>query len=925
MPISVLTPANAIARADLVSRGFVSPLRPVLVGPRAGLHRYAVTAERASLGAYDSVDDQTYEYPDIAVGSVVDLASVKLIAADARLTYFTKSVGSNGTADVDTDYPNRVRLSNYVFTDENGGTRSAVFGDRDVKVGDVAKVWFGDEVVDTTVTGFIGEAVAATRSTAAAEANNKDAQSASATIEQVEDTPINDVVATVDGSAYDSAADGYITRTYTVTVTQAGVGGDATTARLRVRSADGGDDQDDVEPAAFGDPTAIGTKGLLVTWDIDTGNSSSSLFGIDEDDFVLGQQWTVVVNQVYVVPTATAAGTYTGTRDDKYIITVTRGGSYAGSVKPQITVTTANGSDRSGPTNVAAAATAYAVGSYGVTVAFNQTQLVKGDSWYVDVTAAAEGAQKTLVLADGVGDLGATNVNLSLSAARTSVEIPRGTDTWSRDADGLTVQAALTLTDPEFTDDGELVDVPLGSADLYVDYREWLTADVGDPIAVSSRAEIEALLGPVAPENPLAQAADFALQNTSGELAGDASRPNADTTDVVYCQPIGGDPTDQDLWTTALAALEENDNAYQIVPLTDDATVKTAVVTHVDDQSADTEGFYRVAWFAAKVAETAQLIGETTSTDDATVTATIAALPGSSPTKYTLVTASANGKFITNGVAAGDTLRINYGTDDLGADTYDEFEVLSVTSETVLTLRTGPTAAIAVARKIEVWHEATSAELVTALKAQAAGFASSRVRLVWPDEAGFGGTTYAGYNVCAALAGLAGSVPSNQGLRNVGLAGFDDVTRTTRRFTAKQVKDLAEHGVFVVSALSDGTVYVRGAGTTDPTDATTGEEMAVRNADMLLKAIQQAWAPYVGSGNVISTLQQSLEAALALLEGRLKALGNASPIGPPVGGLRLDSYAAVTGDPTKVDVTVIPAGVPVPLNQIRVRLPVTVG
>jgi hypothetical protein len=125
----------------------------------------------------------------------------------------------------------------------------------------------------------------------------------------------------------------------------------------------------------------------------------------------------------------------------------------------------------------------------------------------------------------------------------------------------------------------------------------------------------------------------------------------------------------------------------------------------------------------------------------------------------------------------------------------------------------------------------------------------------------------------------------------------------------------------VISQASDGTVYVRTANTTDPSSVATREEMVVRNADMVKKAIQTTWSPFVGAGNVLSNLQAVLEGAMASLAAKLRTI--TSGLGPNVGNLTVTSIAGVDGESDKVSVTVNASGLPVPLNQIRVVLPVT--
>jgi len=926
----VLSASDAVRRADQVNRGLLSSLRPLIMGPRAALHRYSEVGERALLATYDILADHTYAYPGKATGSTVDLSYVSLYASTADLNYFNKYVGSNGSCQPSSAYPNRVRAANYVFQTANGTSRSADFYDRDVKVGDIVYVRGnsgGTVELTTSVTGFIGETVAAVTAAATSDTNNPATQIAAANVTQTADTPINDVVVTVDGSAYDSVDDGYINRTYTVTVTQSSTGGDATTGRLRVRSSDGLESIDNVVPATFGSPTTIGTKGLTLTFDIDSVHSSASLFGIAEQDFVVGQQWVCNVSQAFTKPAPTSAGTYTGTQSTTYVVTVSLGGTYSGS-QPQITITSSNGYDQSGPTTVTAAATPVAIGNYGVTVAFSGTKLRKGDKYYVVATAASSGAIKTLVLKDDVpAAIRGTEVDLRLFARRTSLSIPKvrtvptNATNWSLDANGVTVKAAIKVLDSEFTDSGTMFAVPIENAILYVNYREWVTDGAATKVVLNRTTDVAAALGTVTPDNPLAYAAYQALLNTAGELEGDPTFPAAATTDEVMCLPLGGDPTTAALWTTALQAIENEEDAYQLVPLTTDATILNTVRDHVEAQSTTNVGFYRVAWVPSTVNETAAIVSAATSTDDEAVTATIAT---NGAGQFTIVTASANAQFVTNAVRAGDTLRINYGVDAFGTTTYDSYTVASVTSQTTLVLSSGPVAAITVGVMCEVWRTYTKDELVTQLTSRAAALGSDRVRMVWPDTVGFGGVSLSGYHLCASLAGLAGSIPSHQGLANVSFAGVDDVTRSSRYFTNSQLASLAVGGVFVVTQTPDGVPYVFKPYTTDPTSASTQEESIVRNADMLRKAVLDAWAVYIGSGNMISNIRQLLDGALVTLVNQLKSANNVQQLGPPIANLSIDSLMTSTDDPRLLDVTLNMVGMPAPLNQIRLSLPITV-
>jgi hypothetical protein len=933
----VLSAADAVRRNQVMDTTLTAPLRATPIGPRASLRRYTVAAERVAAVAYDKTQDVLVAWPGLAAGETPDLDYARVYLDNARLNYFNKYIGIGGSAQASSTHPNRVRAANYVFKTANGTARSADFYDRDVRVGDVVTISAVVSSVLTThtssVTGFVGEPVAAVTAASTADANNKANQGAAASVSQVAGTPVNDVVAVANGGAYNSLADGGITRTYTVTVIQSSTGGDATTARLRVQSSDGLDDVASVTPSAFGAATPIGNNGLTGTFSIDPLASSASSFGLDEDDFLVGQQWTFQVAQAFTQATHASAGTYTGPVDDTYIITVSRGGTLGGATPPQITVSTTRGSDSSGPTNVTASAAPTAVGSYGVTIAFTGTQLRGGDVYYVGVTAAAEGAVRTLTLAADVpAALRGIEVDLRLFIPQTGVELARTRTlpalavNWTPASAGVTLEGGIYLTDPTLTNGGALVGVPLESASVYVHYRAWAAAPTTSArvVRVTTPAEAVAALGTSDPDNPICWAATRALANTPGQLISAASTASQTNTNPVVCV-LTGDPAVAANWTAALDAVEAVGDAYHLVPLTTDATALAAVAAHVAAQSTDALGFHRVLWAQGVVHEDLVVVGPTTTTDGQVALATIAQYPGSSPAAYTLLSlGSANADFLALGARAGDTVRISYAVDALGVETYDSYVVAEVISGGSLRLASGPAGAIAVARRIEVWRRPTADELVDELVAQAAAYSNPRVRLVWPDLGSFGGAAVPGHTVAAAVAGLAGSVPTHQGLKGVGLAGVDAVPRSDGFFLSGQLKRLGENGVFVVSADGAGNVYVRAAVTTAVGAVQDREEMCVRNADAIRFAIDSAWEVFFGISNVTDQVERELRATLGDLEARLKSAQQVPSLGAPVQRLEFASAAAVPGAPDLVAATVN-AVLPAPLNSVQQTLTVNLA
>ena len=129
-----------------------------------------------------------------------------------------------------------------------------------------------------------------------------------------------------------------------------------------------------------------------------------------------------------------------------------------------------------------------------------------------------------------------------------------------------------------------------------------------------------------------------------------------------------------------------------MVPLTRDATVLGLFQAHVDSMSsAQVRVFGEPLGLALQgipeipvVATGSTVPGHTTATtsDGEECLAVIEDDPESTGTQYTIVrNAAANGKFITNGVRAGDIVRTQYAGDGFGNYTYSEYVVDLVQSE----------------------------------------------------------------------------------------------------------------------------------------------------------------------------------------------------------------------------------------------------
>ena len=967
------------------------PLRAVIVGPNVELHRYSEEDEKAliNVGAYDRLSDNNYAWPDREAGSIVDPDSVKLYIEDALLMYFEDLIGdTSGGRGVTTAVSGRKNWirSTAVNFRANGTSwpRSSLLNDRDVAVGDVVYLRGVDDVDGsceqtefyTTVTGFAADEEAAIVGDVINDSNNQDNVGASTTVEQTAGEA-NCITLTADGTEYDGLASGYINECYTITVIASSVAG-CNAARLRITSDSGTDNVDELEPEDFGTATDIGTRGLKVTFNQDgtcvssssqsSSASSDSLFPkgplVDKNEdtsgqLQVGQVWKVCVTQGFEKVCGVANNTYTGPDDDTYIVEVTKGGTWAD--LPEVTVTTVKGLDSSGPTTVTGDNTAVPVGTYGVTISFsdcanlessssssissmgdnNINGLRKGDKFFITVLTGADGPVRTLILRDDLPTAMLSSSDLDVRLfIQSTIEVTENRlnapplVNYEIESTQLVVKSGITAYDATWTDNG--VEQPLevwsGSTSgtafgapfgiMYIQYNEWLASATTSLGFIDDVDDIDLIPGQLDEANELKWGAYRALQNSNG-------------TKVGYLAVA--DPTDLDSWQDAVAILNGRRDIYNYVPLTYDREVQNLFQTQVNSESTAEKGNWKGMIVGLQYESSKMVIGQSdadtqaltpTSIDGNVVLATLEDNPQATGTQYTLLSVPAgNAGFITHGVQAGDIVRFLFTPDAFGNPTYTEFQVDSVLSEESLLLLSGHTAPITVAQKVEIWHTLSKDEIVTDLVDQAQSFADRRVVATIPDLAGTGGNTQAGYFVSAAIGGLASGVVPHQGLTNVAVAGFDDLSsRTTDFFTDSQLDALAEGGVWIVTEDEDGTPVTRHAVTTDTTDLNRQEEMIRRNVDSMSFLFLARLRPLIGRANASPSILGKLRYEINKTIKFFKTNNYSEDLGPQL----IDGSFATDADgniilrihPLAADrvEAVVDLVVPAPLNNIELHL-----
>jgi hypothetical protein len=935
MPSYVLPQVLVFQEFEQQPVAIEQPQNAVLVGEQFDLHRYPEEkSEILVAGSYDPTEEQCFAWPARRAGSVVDETYTKVFFDNALLKYFHDPSGDGSVVTHTGSGKNRIRAASKIFKTANSYTRSTELL-RDVQVGDavklIASACASPVTFYSTVAGLVADILAAIVDPATSDDDNQAATTAAVSGSQTAGADNKVGIGALSGASYDGLPTGDPTEVYTIEVIGASTGGDATTAILKVTSASGRDNVAAVTPAAFASPTAIGTRGLTVTFNNNlTSSSSSGGPVIDPDDFLIGQKFVVTVSQAFTPPAPASGGTYGGESDTTYVAEVTRGGLFASSTKPQVTVSTTTGIDISGPTNVNTSGGAVPIGTQGTTIAFTGLALNKGDRYYVPVIAERDGAVRTLVLANNLPEAlrGVCDTSSSSSSSSAPV-VPPDLDltlyikknievsedrtgfaplvNWEQSETEICIQAGIIAYDASWALGGVLQPLDVEDGKIYIHHRDRVFVNADTVGSIDDVGGLAAALGTVHPDNPLSFGVFKALENANGE-------------EVRYLGLHSSSPVTLEDWLTALDILVGRDDVYSLVPLTQDKDVLDAFVAHCESQSTEDKGRWRICWLnmAAQTVKPIYVNSEIVTTDP--LLATITDDPDTSGTQHTLVE-SPGEEFVTKGVRAGDTLRAIYTSDGFGNFTYTEFVIDAVINEETLRLFSGPAAAVNVPSKIEIHRTLTKNELAAELATNPGLFHSRRAYLVWPDQVGNAGLTFPGYFLCATLAGLRGGVLPHQGLTNMEILGYDDLSRTVDFFSATQLDTLAASGYWIVTQdPSDGTVFTRHQlSTGDQDDLNQKEQNITTNLDNISKNFLLRMKTFIGRGNVTPTMIQILRGEIISLIEQFKNTIINDRLGPQIISADILELRA---HPTLRDriVARIDIELPFPFNNLELHL-----
>jgi len=928
----------------------IENLSAYLIGAAAELVRFNDSDEKANgrLGTYDPTGSlingtfqTSYSWPNISVGGVIDDEYTKLNVVDGLFKYgdvndgTLEKVGINAIQWPGENWATNVDTAGTVYP---GDVR---FKDRGIEAGDRVLVTGVDEdgnafELASYVQGFQGVLSVASFSAATADSlNQADTVAGSAVVDG--GTNSGNTGLSVDNANYNGLEAGQPTEVYTFTVIQASTGADATTGLLSVTSASGLDDVSVFAPASYGVAKEFGLRGLELTL-TDAGGSS---------DLVVGDTFTATVSQDYTAPVITISGAYGAAdqQDRTYLVEVVSG--EAADSGPVIRLTTTEGNDVGTVVTLVDAGSGVmqtlSLGSYGLLLDITAVDgLVTGDKWLVQATAAKEGAYETLLLAHNLPSNVASNdsaANLQVQLyILASTEIPKrsatpGVYNFTTSSTELLVKGAISVELPQWTDSGNKVPLPLSApaafgsntSVLYVTYRAWAPVQSG-LLSVTSPEELDAIPGPVDPDNPLKYGLSKALLANNG-------RP------VYYFNT--STPSSIAGWEAALKAADGTRATYGFVPLSRDSAVLDLIAGHVDSRSGPSFNMYRVAWFTADdVTSQVVLSSDVGSTNDGNVLATISDDPNTSGTQFTLVeVTSANAELATLGVRPGDTLRFGFATDAWGDETYDEYVVNSVLNESSLLLVGGPSSSEDIPRKIEIHRTLTPAEKVSVFEGGIAAYTlnpdGSSSSINNGDLAKYPGylfrvlafgTVYDGalevpsYFQAAVLAAARSALAPHQPLTRFAIPGFSGV-KGTDLYSAEQLNEIAASGGWInVLDIETGDVVVRHAVTAGDWDnVNTREESIISNVDSVSFYLFGVLNPYIGRANNTNDTLAMIQSELKAADSFLQSANYAPGLGGQINSL---SILDIRPSPVAKDSVYISLelDVPGPLNRIRTDL-----
>lgn len=472
-----------------------------------------------------------------------------------------------------------------------------------------------------------------------------------------------------------------------------------------------------------------------------------------------------------------------------------------------------------------------------------------------------------------------------------------------------------------------------GFSPLHVAY-EALRLDVSPEadnpalLVISDIDDIDDLLNPVSTDNPGALMMYLAKLNAPTASVAAIGVPEI-SADAPEGTPLG--------YSKALEFLQ-NEEVYAVATASHSAVVHQNGITHVTAMSEPEQKGERIYFFNPEIPTRATPTSIGSGTDanstataneltiDVNIAPALIALgidpdddinptTGAIENEVYVDLGSDDAYYLVQAVDNGTklTLRTTFATGDGNSDSFFSTDALpsGIISDNWSVYLRG--AELVVAGSTSPDNSAVSETVQTA----ASAYGERRGYYVFPDQCGINVSgleqLVPGYYMTAAIAGLVGQQPPQQGFTNYPMAGFTKVVGSNDRFTNSQLNVMAAGGTYIMVQEATGApISCRHQLSTDLTSIETRELSITKVVDYVAKFMRAGLRNFIGRSNIT---QPFLDQLSTVVQGLLYFLQeNGVIIGGNPNNLIQD---ADNPDTVLVDVTL---DVPYPCNYIRIVL-----
>lgn len=456
---------------------------------------------------------------------------------------------------------------------------------------------------------------------------------------------------------------------------------------------------------------------------------------------------------------------------------------------------------------------------------------------------------------------------------------------------------------------------PIESAEkVYITYRALRTSKSGEFVDIESLDDIQGKLGKIDVRNPLAVGASIAVQNTISRI-----------------RTFAIDEDNTQGYLEVLDRIEETDEAYCIVPLTQDTTVAAAIRSHVDNMSVPEEGRWRIMFWSPELIRE-KIVQETSSAGT---------FHYDNVTGILTMEDTTNGSFVSRNIVPTDYIRIFDNDIQENPQTHPGvYKVLEVISEQKVKLQNMKYAGKAggaeyvagsaftssfadISVDYETFRVLDMTGIADAMALLADSYKDKRVYQVLPDQVEItlsnGDHVVPGYYLCCALGGMVAGAPPHQGFTNLGVTGVKQLYHTNKYFKQSHLDKMAEYGVYIVVQDVVGALpYTRHQISTDVIQLETRELSLVKTIDYTSYFFRRGLRRFLGVYNItpatLAAISTQVSAMIAYLTEQVYPR-----IGAPLisGEIVKISQDEVFKDKVRV---VLDMKYPYPVNNIRVDL-----